>query len=51
MEDKICLIFHHGLTISIELYLPHPEGATVALLITKKRMNNILEGVGHTIAL
>ena len=32
MEDKICHIFHHGLTTSIELYLPHPEGATVALL-------------------
>ena len=32
MEDKICHIFHHGLTISIELYLPYPEGATVALL-------------------
>ena len=31
MEDKICHIFHHGLTISIEQYLPHPEGATVAL--------------------
>ena len=31
MEDKICHIFHRGLTISIEQYLPHPEGATVDL--------------------
>ena len=35
MEDKICHIFHHGLTISNEQYLPYPEGATVALLIGK----------------
>ena len=37
MEDKICHIFHRGLTISIEQYLPHPEGATVALLVGNQK--------------
>ena len=33
MEDKICHIFHHGLTIYIKKYLPYPEG-------DRKRLTN-----------